>query len=403
MRFMKMKIQFQKGLTLVELLIASFLGIFLTGVIGAMYITSSQGFRSTNELSRIQENTRFALHFLQQSIREAGFSTCGEETRDYSFLVDPFNSTVGGGLVGYEFAGTAAGETFDLTYTDLDSEDTNAAVAAARTNNAGAVTDWASMPGAPALDEMVNNFFPIEGSDIIAVTTEQSEPDMQVTGSNTNRLNVTLLNEADALPQGAIVKVGNCFERNIFVKGTAGNNINSNNGAANVNNLAVASRPPATTNNPFSQPWPAGTTVFSDTTRVFYVGTGTSGIPSLFVYESLCGFLTAADGCLEAAVPNELVEGVESMQVMYGVDGNDDGVAEQYVPADEIATVTGATDFSDVVNVRISLLMRSNELSEVLDAGATFALSDVINITPIDKGVLRYVSNATVELRSRGE
>ena len=401
MKSMKMKIQFQKGLTLVELLIASFLGVLLTGVIGAMYITSTQGFRSTNELSRVQENTRFALHFLQQSIREVGFSACGEETKDYSFLLDSFNSTVGGGLIGYEFAGTAAGETFNLTYEDLNSESTNADVTAARASNAGALANWTSMPGVPVLDQIVNDFSPMRGSDIIAVTTEQSEPDMQVTGSNANRLNVTLLNGAEALPQGSIVKVGNCFERNIFVKGNAGANLNSNNGAANVNNIDAGSRPPA--NNPLSKAWPAGTTVYSDITRIFYVGTGTSGIPSLFVYESLCGFLTAADGCLENAVSNELVEGVESMQVMYGVDGDDDGVAERYVPADEINSVAGANDFNDVVNVRIALLMRSNELSEVLDAGKTFALSDVVNITPIDKGVLRYVSNATIELRSRGE
>ena len=79
-----MKINSQKGLTLVELLIASFLGLLLTGIIGSMYVTSVSGFRSTNELSRVQENTRFAMHFLQQSVREAGYSLCGNRTRDYS-------------------------------------------------------------------------------------------------------------------------------------------------------------------------------------------------------------------------------------------------------------------------------------------------------------------------------
>ena len=223
-----------------------------------------------------------------------------------------------------------------------------------------------------------------------------------MTGSNANRLNVTLLNGAAALPQGAIVKVGeSCLERNIFVKGNAGANLNSNNGTANVNNIAPASRQPG--GQPLSQAWPAGTRVSSDTTRVFFIGTSASGLPALFVYESMCGFLTAADGCNENAVANELVEGVENMQILYGVDSDDDNVANQYVAADEINTVGAATDFNDVVSIRLSLLMRSNENSEVLNAGETFVLSDQIEITPIDKGVLRYVSNATVELRSRGE
>lgn len=398
-----MKINSQKGLTLVELLIAAFLGLLLTATIGAMYVTSVSGFRSTNELSRVQENNRFAMHFLQQSIRQAGYSLCGNRTRDYSFLIDPFNSTVGGGLVGYEFDGTSSGESFDLTYVNLNSSSTDAEVVAARAANAGNLADWNSAVGltdpAPDLTNIVNNFFPVAGSDIIAVTMEQLEPDMDVTGSNANRLNVTLLNGADALPQGAIVKAGDCVERNVFVKENTGANINANNGTAN-GNLVPASRDPS--GQPFSQAWDGGTTVYSDVTRVFFVGTGISGLPSLFVYESICGFLTVADGCLENAVANELVEGVESMQVVYGVDSDGDGVANQYLAADEIVA---PADLTDVVTVRVSLLLRANEFSEAVNPGETFTLADNVEIVPVNQGqgTLRFVSTATVELRSRGD
>ena len=156
--------------------------MLLTGVVGAMYITSTTSFRSGNELSRVQENTRFALHFMQQSIRQAGFSVCSDETKDYNFLLDEFNSTVGGGLVGYEFDGTSTTDApFQLTYIDLNAGSSDADIAAARASNAGQTTDWVSIPGLPeplpSLDDIVTRFSPMEGSDIIAVTIEQEQPD----------------------------------------------------------------------------------------------------------------------------------------------------------------------------------------------------------------------------------
>ena len=51
----------------------------------------------------------------------------------------------------------------------------------------------------------------------------------------------------------------------------------------------------------------------------------------------------------------ELVEGVENMQLLYGVDTDNDSVVNKYV------TSAGVTDFSDVVNVRITLTIRTIE------------------------------------------
>ena len=379
----------QKGLTLIELLVASFLGILLVGVIGSMYITSVSGFRSTGQLSRVQENTRFALHFIQQSLRQAGYSACGSETKDLNFLNNPFNSTVGGGLIGYEFANTAFGDNYDLNYIDLNSKSTQADVDAARIANAGAVADWTSVAGVPGIDDIIARFRPMRGSDVIAVTIEETRNDIVVRGSNNN----VVLIEADSptLPVGAVVKVGNCFERNIYAKTNGATNLNANNGPANIPN---ASRP---SGNTLSKVWDVGDVVFNDVTKIFYIGTGASGLPALYMVESVCGFRTTVAECGDSVSPVELVEGVENMQNMYGIDNDDDNIADQYVTAENVI------DFDNVMSLRISLLMRSNEISETTDINRNFTLSDGINIVPIDKGVLRYVINSTVELRSRGE
>ena len=68
--------------------------------------------------------------------------------------------------------------------------------------------------------------------------------------------------------------------------------------------------------------------------------------------------IVAADAATTTA--EELVKGVENMQVLYGLDQLDqdgmpgsDGVADQYATADMV------TGWNDVVSVRLSLRMRS--------------------------------------------
>lgn len=67
----------QTGFSLVELMIAMTLGLVLLGGIGYVYIGSSGAFRTTDNLSRIQENARYALEVMSRDIRMAGYTGCG--------------------------------------------------------------------------------------------------------------------------------------------------------------------------------------------------------------------------------------------------------------------------------------------------------------------------------------
>lgn len=67
----------QKGFGLVELMIAMTLGLLLLGGIGYVYMGSSAAFRTTDNLSRIQENARYALEVMSRDIRMAGYVGCG--------------------------------------------------------------------------------------------------------------------------------------------------------------------------------------------------------------------------------------------------------------------------------------------------------------------------------------
>lgn len=63
----------QEGLTLVELLIALALGLVVVLVVGQIYLSGRQSYRTQTGFGGMQENGRFALFFLQRDIRMAGF------------------------------------------------------------------------------------------------------------------------------------------------------------------------------------------------------------------------------------------------------------------------------------------------------------------------------------------
>lgn len=61
------------GFTLVELLIAVVISLFLIGGAILMYLSGSATTRDARELSRIQENLRFASDFIVRDLRNAGY------------------------------------------------------------------------------------------------------------------------------------------------------------------------------------------------------------------------------------------------------------------------------------------------------------------------------------------
>lgn len=72
----------QKGLSLIELLIAMLLGLILMAGALQMMLSSQEIYKTTDTLSRIQENGRFALNFLAKDIRMAGYETSIEANGD---------------------------------------------------------------------------------------------------------------------------------------------------------------------------------------------------------------------------------------------------------------------------------------------------------------------------------
>lgn len=93
-----------------------------------------------------------------------------------------------------------------------------------------------------------------------------------------------------------------------------------------------------------------------------------------------------------AEVP--LVDDVESMHALYGVDTDSDGSANQYLPAD------GVTNFNNVVSVRIGLLLQTeaDSLAPLADSNNYIILDQTVT-APGDRR-LRRVLVTTIKLRN---
>lgn len=102
----------QRGLTLVELLIAMTLGLVILLAIGSIYLGSRATYRIQEDNARLQETGRYALEVLGRSVHQAGF---------WNVPISPISKATGFG--GTAIAGTngaaGAADTLTLQYDGL--------------------------------------------------------------------------------------------------------------------------------------------------------------------------------------------------------------------------------------------------------------------------------------------
>jgi len=67
---------YQSGISLIEIMVALLIGVFLLGGVLQIFIGSKQTYWMQENLSRLQENGRLALDFLANDIRMAGYWGC---------------------------------------------------------------------------------------------------------------------------------------------------------------------------------------------------------------------------------------------------------------------------------------------------------------------------------------
>ncbi len=344
----------QSGLTLVELLVALVMGLVLMAGVAAVFVANKTTYRVQDALARLQENGRFATTILGRDIRGSGYFGCGtQRTRTKNTLNDPtaFLWSFGNAVEGYDAQGSGW------------------------KNQAVTVT--------PATLFMATGYTlspaPVAGSDILAVRTMGGCGD-RVTAHNQPSADLKLTAKA-CLQDGDIVMVTDCTDAAIFqvTNVTTGSDKKSN----VVHNAGTAKYPPGNATKDLGKKWTGGDIV-QTSMNIYYVGDTGRGVRALYrIYNG--------------RTPEELVEGVENMQLWFGEGAGSDLVAQNYRRADQVA------NWADVRSVEIHLLMQSADAA-TLETAQTYRFIDNNRVdtdtTATDKR-LRQEFASTITVRNK--
>ncbi len=345
----------RQGFTLVEVMIAMTIGLILLAAVAQVFATSRATYQFTDGLSRVQENGRFGMHFLTWDARMAGYLAC---LRNSTPLTNHLNNptdyatdfVLGQFINGHAYSGSGTG-----------------------------ITDWN-----PALP---TNYFVdgevVPNSDVLVIRrgsddTHKVQPPYMVTPSSALHLDL-----GNGLFVNDIVIVSDCTSADMFQ--ITGPTDPDTTGTLNHNIGAVSQGPGNATQN-LSKTYADDAEILKLETLVYYIGrqnNDPNNPPALFRKRLQQGVLVA----------EELVDSVESMQVSYGEDTDNDGAVDLYSKADTVI------DWPNAAALRVGLLVRTpSNVDTELDR-ATYVF-DGVTLGPFNDNRQRRVFSSTVSLRN---
>lgn len=395
----------QSGVSLVELMIAVALSAFLLLGLVQVFSASRLAYQSTTGLARVQEGSRFAVDFLQRDIRMAGFMGCSNDrarnARHPNAFLDSFfltNANRDAGLYssapfplrfdipiqGFEAVNTGRGNTLNV------SAPAGGWVPALDPSLTGA--NGLNPAPRPGSDILVLRIFSGDGAPVIAdIRPAISQPGaVSVAPAGVPLIQAGQYYGMASCDRAAVFQARGPVSGSAFPVTAGGSNL------ANGFNTSQGGNGP-----PVSDFTANTTQVFRADSFVYYVGLrGVDGMPSLF----RARFSNGAWG-----VSEELVEGVDTMQVFYGLDADGNGAVENYVRADQVAA--GLTAYNDIANrwrtvasVELGLVLRSPERAGTPDRAAVngpMVVNGITITTNPNEAILRRPYETTIALRNR--
>ncbi len=375
------------GFSLVELMVALAISVLLLMGVVALFVSSRASYETTERLSRIQENGRFALDQLAGDIRATGYNDCSRPTtgsRASDFRLNVTLAPFPPPLVGEEpppdpdeepvapdprwnFAQPVFGiqsngdDGFELPegleLADLELEpaaDPAGDILVLRVPNREARSMELRMPQAQAFDPLVVRHFtpvPFAVGDTVMVSDCEARAFFQVTSYNAGTVGHVMIGPTDG-------------------------------GATGVDR-------PGNRSGTLVHPFKNGATIVPINTMIYYLAPSRDDARRMSLYRKTGG----------AARSDEIAEGIERLEVQYGIDDSPiDARVDTYVAADEV------TDWNAVMTVQIALLARApDEFGTDRDQQTYVLLAEpeVIQAGPFNDRNVRKVFTATLALRNQ--
>ncbi len=308
----------RRGFSLIELMVAMTIGLLLLAGLFAIYINVAQSSRFQGALALMQGNARYAFEIMAVDIRQTGFTGTRTDDTLANVVGTPSPATLsslinlGNPLIGYE-----------------NSEPPNACTTA----NMEACY-WADPDNNAGTD-------PPDSLTVVRVDTEN-----KYAITNHTSPNFTLSSGQSNPPQvGEILVAADYIHAAVFqVQGVTGNNVSYN---GTVGEFGGSPSP--------TELYPLNLYRLSGIS--YYIGRNPAGEPALYRVK------LGHSGATANSTAEELVQGVENMQITYGVDTGTDNNVDDYRAANLV------TNWSRVLSVRITLTLVSGQNEKVGTTG----------------------------------
>lgn len=299
----------EHGVSLIELMIAVALGLFLTSGILYLYLGSKTTQTTQGSVSNVQESLRFGFEYLAFDIRMAGYMGCAN-TRDMTPQIIANGSVpligFGKSIMGFEDG-----------------------------------VGWTN-PTATSTTPITR----VAGTDVISLS-RASLTSVNITVPS-NGTSLTIAAKPAGWANGQLMIITDCERSDVFrgdFTGTTPATV-----AHSTNNIfptgcsgKLVSECPANPHNAGN--YKSDAQLASLESWDYFIGINAAGNPALYRASRITN------------LPEELVEGIDDLQIEYGLDtvNNAVFVADSY-------TTTGTTaDWGQVVSARVTLRARSNE------------------------------------------
>ncbi len=333
----------QKGLTLVELLVAVALGLVISAAIFTVFVSSSRSAREDEQYRLMMESGRYGTNLLRDELRMVGFwgMVSSPDNITSTLVATPGSCAAALGLMD---AGMS------LLFNDGD--------------------DLASTAQFAACNAMTTNH--IADTDMLVIKRVAGEPTAR-----------TLVDRADLDGDGDTAETlqighGDLQTGVAYLRTTATD--------GRIISHASAGNPPA-----------LGESDWLLTTRAYFlrdhfsqVGDGTPSLCRLSV-------VGVELGNAETGTANQaecFVPGIEDFDIEFGLDTNNDGIADQYEAEPSVAQMENA------VAARIHVLARAPQQIAGYQNAKTYQMGDSSSNGPFNDGFYRTLFSTTVALRN---
>ena len=336
-----------RGFTIIELMVAITISALILGVLTQVYAGAKRSYRVTEALSRMQENGRYAMDYLARDIRLAGYMGCVSSGTAVSNMANP--------VTGWSPLNTA---TSPITIKGIEGYEASLVSPSAITGSTAVATD-----------AVLVQFFSPSSAKLTHFPTA-TNANIQISGNPLN------------FRQYEILVVTDCAFADILKATT----VSSGGGT-----VTIAHSTSNNTRNTTYGTYGQNAEVMRMQSNVYYILT-TAGLPSL-MRRRLGSFVTGdlTQSCTNATSSTsqgfcveEIAEGVEDLQLLYGVDTNTDLSADKFVVASSVT----AAEWANVVSVRVNLLVRSVETNVSPEANTTAPTSQI----PLYSGNTAYAT-----------